>query len=361
MPSWPVVEASRSEGGGRKGRLRRKIVLRLVSLAVTAVALYLFMPALTEVFAESGRLRDIKFRWFAVVFAFETCSFVCLWWMTRIALPAASWFGISTSQLSSNAFSRVVPGGAAAGAALQYRMLTVGGLTPAAVGAGLTTVSLLLTATIFILPLFTLPAIIGGTPVPTSLAAAAWLGAVAALLMIALGAVLLFTDGLLKWLAKAIGWIIGKVRRSEPAPAGTEKRLLRERDNMKTSLGDSWFRAGLATVGKWGFDYLALLGALAAVGAEAPASVLLLAYVSAAFLAMIPITPGGLGFVEAGLTGALVLAGVNAGDAALAVLLYRLFNYWLPIPAGGIAYLLHRRRFHARRLIDVATEVVPAN
>ena len=117
----------------------------------------------------------------------------------------------------------------------------------------------------------------------------------------------------------------------------------------------------MATVGKWGFDYLALLGALAAVGAEAPASVLLLAYVTAAFLAMIPITPGGLGFVEAGLTGALVLAGVSAGDAALAVLLYRLFNYWLPIPAGGIAYLLHRRRFHARRLIDVATEVVPAN
>lgn len=341
--------------------MRHRILIRLVWLAVAAVTLYLFMPALTEVFAESGRLGDIKLRYFALVFLFVSLSFMSLWWMTKIALPAASFFGISTSQLSSNAFSRVVPGGAAAGAALQYRMLTVGGMAPATVGAGLTTVSLLLTATIFILPIFTLPAIIGGTPVPTSLAAAAWLGAVAAVLMVALGAVLLFTDRLLVFLAKMIEWIVGKVRRSHPPPEGTAERLLRERDSIKAELGDSWFRAGIATVGKWGFDYFALLAALAAVGAEAPASVLLLAYVSAAFLAMIPITPGGLGFVEAGLTGTLVLAGVNAGDAALAVLLYRLFSYWMPIPAGGVAYLLHRRRFHARRLIDVATEVIPAD
>ena len=360
MASWPVVEGSRSGSGGRKGRLRHRILLRLAWLAVAAVALYLLMPALTEVFAESGRLRDIQLRWFALVFLFVSLSFLSLWWMTKIALPTGTLFGISTSQLASNAFSRVVPGGAAAGAALQYRMLTVGGLAPATVGAGLTTVSLLLTATIFILPIFTLPAIIGGTPVPTSLAAAAWLGAVAAALMIALGAVLLFTDRLLVLLARFIEWLLVKLRRTEPT-GNTAERILQERDAIKSALGDSWWRAGIATVGKWGFDYMALLAALAAVGAEAPASVLLLAYVSSAFLAMIPITPGGLGFVEAGLTGTLVLAGVSAGDAALAVLLYRLLSYWMPIPAGGVAYLLHRRRFHARRLIDVATEVVPAD
>ena len=341
--------------------MRHRILIRLAWLAVAAVTLYLFMPALTEVFAESGRLGDIKLRYFALVFLFVSLSFLSLWWMTKIAMPNAGFFGISTSQLSSNAFSRVVPGGAAAGAALQYRMLTVGGMSPAAVGRELIAFSLLLTATIFILPIFTLPAIIGGTPVPTSLAAAAWLGAVAAILMIALGAVLLFTDRLLMFLARAIEWTLGKVRRSQPALEGTAERLLKERDAIKSALGDAWFRAGLATVGKWGFDYFALLAALAAVGAEAPASVLLLAYVSAAFLAMIPLTPGGLGFVEAGLTGTLVLAGVNAGDAALAVLLYRLFSYWMPIPAGGVAYLMHRRRFHARRLIDVATEVLPAD
>jgi uncharacterized protein (TIRG00374 family) len=53
---------------------------------------------------------------------------------------------------------------------------------------------------------------------------------------------------------------------------------------------------------------------------------------------MVPLTPGGLGFVETGLTGALVLAGVAADAAVLATLLYRLVSFWLPIPAGAIAW-----------------------
>jgi uncharacterized protein (TIRG00374 family) len=59
----------------------------------------------------------------------------------------------------------------------------------------------------------------------------------------------------------------------------------------------------------------------------------------------VPFTPGGLGFVEAGLVGTLTLAGVPAAQALTATLLYRLAAYWLPIPAGGVAYLLFRRRY----------------
>ena len=70
----------------------------------------------------------------------------------------------------------------------------------------------------------------------------------------------------------------------------------------------------------------------------------LLAFVAADTLAMIPITPGGLGFVEAGLTGVLALAGVSAEHAVLATLLYRLFSYWLPLPAGLVASILFGRR-----------------
>ncbi|HKO83706.1 MAG TPA: flippase-like domain-containing protein [Actinomycetota bacterium] len=63
-------------------------------------------------------------------------------------------------------------------------------------------------------------------------------------------------------------------------------------------------------------------------------------------LALLPFTPGGLGFVEAGLVGMLTVAGVPGSDALAATLLYRLAAYWLPIPAGGVAYLLFRHRYH---------------
>jgi uncharacterized protein (TIRG00374 family) len=71
----------------------------------------------------------------------------------------------------------------------------------------------------------------------------------------------------------------------------------------------------------------------------------LLAYAAANVVALVPITPGGLGLVEASLGGLLILAGVHAGDAFLATLLYRLASYWLPLLAGPPAYLLFRRRY----------------
>jgi uncharacterized protein (TIRG00374 family) len=74
----------------------------------------------------------------------------------------------------------------------------------------------------------------------------------------------------------------------------------------------------------------------------------LLAYTASMVLGMIPITPGGLGFVEAGLTGLLALAGVLPSQAALATLAYRLVSFWLPLPAGGVAAAMHRRRYAHR-------------
>jgi hypothetical protein len=80
--------------------------------------------------------------------------------------------------------------------------------------------------------------------------------------------------------------------------------------------------------------------------AEPHGTLRVLAYTAAELLALLPFTPGGLGFVEAGLVGTLTLASVPGSDALAATLLYRLAAYWLPIPAGGVAYLLFRHRYH---------------
>jgi len=77
----------------------------------------------------------------------------------------------------------------------------------------------------------------------------------------------------------------------------------------------------VAAAGNTGFDYLALLCALRAVGATPRPSLVLLAYTAADLLALLPFTPGGLGFVEAGLVGTLALAGVPGPHAVAATLL----------------------------------------
>ena len=81
----------------------------------------------------------------------------------------------------------------------------------------------------------------------------------------------------------------------------------------------------------------------------------LLAYVAAAVLAMIPITPGGLGFVEAGLTGVLALAGVSTGPRGARDPALPLFSYWLPLPAGMVASWFSRRSGAAASAARVST------
>ncbi len=54
--------------------------------------------------------------------------------------------------------------------------------------------------------------------------------------------------------------------------------------------------------------------------------------------------PGGVGVIEAGLTTALVAAGVPAATALGAVLVYRLLTYVAPIVVGAVLYALWRWR-----------------
>jgi hypothetical protein len=43
----------------------------------------------------------------------------------------------------------------------------------------------------------------------------------------------------------------------------------------------------------------------------------------------------------------LTLAGVGGQQAIVATLAYRLVSFWIPLPVGGVAYVLFRRRYGA--------------
>ncbi len=60
-------------------------------------------------------------------------------------------------------------------------------------------------------------------------------------------------------------------------------------------------------------------------------------------------TPGGVGVVEAGATGALVAAGVDTTTALAGVLVYRFLTYVLPIVFGAVLYLVWRVRSSQRQ------------
>jgi uncharacterized membrane protein YbhN (UPF0104 family) len=323
------------------GMLTRRGLL----LAVTAVSLYLLAPALLDVFGAFDELDEISPLWFPAMAALQVGSYACMWGIQRLAVRADHWGPVITSQLASNAFGRVVPGGVAASGAVQYSMLVRGGCPPAAAASGMTASSLLLFGTLLALPLLATPAIIGGVGVDPHLAKAALAGGVLFVLMVAVGVACAIWDRPLELLGGAAQATINRVRRGHEPVTGVPERLLRERDIILRVLGREWWEALLLAAGRWVLDYLTLIAALYAVGATPRASLVLLAFCAAQLLGTLPLTPGGLGFVEAGLTGTLALAGVGAGAAVVATLAYRLVSFWLPIPAGAVAAIIHRRRY----------------
>ena len=323
------------------GALTRRGVL----LAITAVSLYLFAPALLEVFGAFDELGEISPLWFPVMLALQIGSYACMWGIQRLAVRADHWGPVITSQLAANSFGRVVPGGVAAAGAVQYAMLVRAGVPAGAAASGMTASSLLLFGTLLALPLLTLPAILGGVAVNPHLTRAALAGAVLFVFMVAAGVACVVWDRPLILVGRATQAIRNRVRKDREPLTGLPERLLSERDIVLSVLGREWWEALLLAAGRWLLDYLTLVAALYAVGARPHVSLVLLAFCTAQLLGTMPLTPGGLGFVEAGLTGTLALAGVGGGAAVLATLAYRLVSFWLPIPAGAVAAVIHRRRY----------------
>jgi len=319
-------------------------------LLVTAISLYLLAPALLEVFGAFDELDEISPLWFPAMIAPQVGSYACIWGIQKLAVRADHWGPVVTSQLASNAFGRVVPGGVAASGALQYAMLVRAGAPAAAAASGMTASALLLFGTLLALPLLATPAIIGGVGVDPHLTKAALAGAVLFILMVAVGAASVLSDRPLVLLGRAAQATWNRLRRQREPLTGLPERLLHERDVVLRVLGNQWWEALLLAAGRWVLDYLTLIAALYAVGASPRASLVLLAFCAAQLLGTLPLTPGGLGFVEAGLTGTLALAGVGGGAAVVATLAYRLVSFWLPLPAGAIAAVVHRRRYGAEEV-----------
>jgi uncharacterized membrane protein YbhN (UPF0104 family) len=99
----------------------------------------------------------------------------------------------------------------------------------------------------------------------------------------------------------------------------------------------NWKVAG--AVAYYAFDNAVLWAAFRAYGPTPPLSVIIMGYLVGSLSTALPL-PAGIGVVEGGLIGALVLYGAPAGPAAGAVLLYRGLSLSLPVILGTSAWAL---------------------
>ncbi len=158
--------------------------------------------------------------------------------------------------------------------------------------------------------------------------------------------------------ALVIGFWLTSPKRAE--------RLARRRSNLvrrvisDTVAGGSAVRRmllsprahGLGVIGNvlyWLGDIFCLWSALHLVGAHITVAAVVLGYSGGYVLTRRALPAGGAGFVELALTAALVGMGMRFTPALVGVVIYRLFNFWLPIvPALALMPAIRdlRERFH---------------
>jgi putative heme transporter len=243
---------------------------------------------------------------------------------------------------ASNALSASLPVvGSGAATAFSYRRLVSAGATPALAGWALTLAGIVSNAAFVVI--VSIGAILSGN---IAAVAAGSTGLALSVLVVGLVVTAVRRARVRERATRAAVWTLNRVQRLVRRPAGDPAGIVAEalaglgafRPNRRDVLNatGSAFR-------NWAFDLLCLAFAIRAAGAHVPWWGIILAWAAGSGGASLNLTPGGLGVVEAALTGALVALGVPAGPALTAVLVYRAITFWLAIAIGWPVYWLLRR------------------
>lgn len=335
-------------------RARRvwRYAVRWVVLAVVLIVAGVYLGPRTESALDSvQQIRHVDWTWLVVALLGELGSlaaFSLVTWVL-IAKPGRPRLRrVVRLDLATIALSHAVPAGWAAGTALGYDLLQQEGVDKAQAGVVKVSQSLLssvLLEVMFSVVLLVQMVIYGPSAANLGLAAA---GAVLAAVVVVGCYLLAFRPAPVRRVAqRMLGWLPGLD--SERVGAAIRPLSNRMRDLLRRPLALSV--ASFWSVLNWAFDLLALWAALRAFGHPPDIVLLAIGFCVAQVAASIPISPGGLGVVESSLVPLLIGFGTGFTVAVLGVLCWRLVNYWLPMPIGGVAYLgiLAGRQRHRRR------------
>jgi uncharacterized membrane protein YbhN (UPF0104 family) len=306
-------------------RLRRTLV-RVIALLVVIGLVAWLAPGLGEV---RSRLAAARPEWLALAVALEVLSCLSYVLMFKpVFCRRMSWRTSYELGMSELAVGSLVPASGAAGLAFGAWALRKGGMPADDIARRTVAFFVLKSAANFVAV-----AVLGVvmwlgvgpslSPLLTLLAAALAVVAIVAVCLIpalaggraARGG----TGRMRRWIGAVIGALDGGVRE-----AGA---VLRRRD---------WRVIG-GSLGYWAFDNAVLWACFRAFGESPALTLVLMGYLLGQLGGLLPI-PGGIGGIDGGLIGALIVFGLPAAAAAAAVLAYRVILFWIPLILGAAAF-----------------------
>ena len=312
-------------------RLARRLAV-VLALLLALVLAALLAPGL-------GQVRDVLSRaapgWLALAVAFELLSCASYVLMFRpVFCRRMSWRASTEIGGAELAVGSIVPASGAGGLALGAWILSRRGM-PAERIARRSVAFFLIKSSVN----FVAVAVIG-TLMAAGLAGprrSLWLTALPAALSVALIALVLALPRLGPGREPGPG--TGRLRRAVHAARAAVIDGMREAREL-VARRDAVLLAG--AIGYWAWDNAVLWATYHAVGADVPLSIVLMGYLIGQLGGLLPL-PGGVGGIDGGLIGTLIVYGAPAAPTAAAVLAYRVILFWVPLILGAIGFLSLRR------------------
>jgi uncharacterized protein (TIRG00374 family) len=332
-PAGSVVREDLTQPPRMQRRTLQRNALTLVAIVVAVVAVVTLVPGLASVrsrFAHGNPL------WLTLGGVLKLLSGLCFVAAFRsVFCRAMSWrlgAQIGLAELGANA---VVPTGGAGGLALGAWALHRAGMDGARIAR----------RSVAFFFLTSVPNVLGVVILGTGLATGVFSGRASLPLTIvpaavAAGAIVLTITG---------GRLAAAIQQRRSARGRADSRLTRALGALSDGVAevlvllrsrDPWLLVGL--VGYLAFDVMILWATFHAFGAVPPLAIIWLGYLLGELGGLIPL-PGGIGGVDAGLVGTLVLYHVPVAAATAAVLAYRAIALLVPAAYGTVAFVLLRR------------------
>lgn len=327
---------------------RRKLIQACVSIVLVAGIFAGVLPRIADVSEVWTTIRAMTWLEITTLSGVALWNLVSYWVVLMAVLPRLSLRQAAAVNLTGGAVSNTIPGGGAVAVGVTYAMLASWGFANSGIALAVLVSGIWNTFVKLGLPVIALGLLVVQQRATGSMAIGAAIGTAALVTAVATYALMLRSPALAERVGSLLGrtvtWVRARVRR--PPVTGWGEASVRFRSQTIDLLRGRWPVITVASLLSHLALYLVLLLTLRHVGvseAEVGWVTVLGAFAFVRLLSALPVTPGGLGVVELGLTGALVLAGGDRAQVVAAVLVYRVLTFLPTIPLGAAAYLLWRR------------------
>jgi uncharacterized protein (TIRG00374 family) len=333
---------------------RRRVITGGVSLILVVVIFAYAIPRIAsygEVWSTVSSLTPLEFWSLLAATVFNLFTY---WLANMAALPGLKLGQAAVVTQTTTSIANTVPAGGAVALGVTYKLLRSWGFTGSAIAlyigvTGIWNIFTKLALPILSIALLALTGGGGGAYVVAALIGLLVLGVAVVLL-----ALVLWREAFARRVGDRLGRIASwfrKLAHREPVTDGAD-RAASFRADTNELVRRRWVAITLTTVLSQLALFLVLVLSLRHLGVseqEVSAVEIFAVYAFGRLLTALPITPGGLGFVELGYIGGLVAAGGDKPAVVAAVLLFRALTYGIQIPLGAFTYMIWRAKSSWRR------------